>query len=178
MSFFARQISRFHTSFDFIIQNAPSNMAMTDDQTERFFEKSRGLLLALPSLLDPSLNAPYAKLIMIIVPTQYDDKNIIDDCQDVIAIAGAKLGAPSQENPCKIPLANTAVFFLGFSVTTSSSSSLSNKFSLSPNKPIAIKLKPTAFSASDDRVLMYLKRFETVPFKINAAIPIKIADKP
>ena len=56
--------------------------------------------------MDPSPTIPAVKLIIAIVPTQYEIKKLNTDFQEYIANAGAILGAPSSDNPWRIPLAN------------------------------------------------------------------------
>lgn len=78
-------------------------MAMIEDTKESFCGKL-GSLTAFPKRSDPSPTAPAATLMVTMVPTQYDSKNARVALQEVIASAGARLGAPSQEKPCKMPM--------------------------------------------------------------------------
>ena len=138
---------------------------------------------------------------MVDLPKQYDNRNDSADCQLVIASAGAIDGAPSQENPCKIPLRNIDTLDLNVEIFIfdrlsdsfsllllsvlfmilflfSSISLRNSKFSLIPIAPITNKLNPTAAS-------VYLLNFCNttncvliLPFKKNAHSPMNIAETP
>ena len=79
-------------------------MAIKLDINDIFFGKL-GLSIASPNRIDPSPTIPAAKLMMAIVPTQYANKKLNADFQELMASAGAILGAPSSDKPCRIPLA-------------------------------------------------------------------------
>jgi len=58
-----------------------------------------GFLVILLTRTEISPNAPAAMLMVMIVPMEYHSKNVNADFQDVMVMAGARLGAPSQDKP-------------------------------------------------------------------------------
>ena len=82
-------------------------IAIKLDTNDIFFGRS-GLFIACPNRIDPSPTIPAVKLIVAIVPTQYATKKLIADFQELIANAGAILGAPSSDSPWRIPLMKIA----------------------------------------------------------------------
>ncbi len=151
-------------------------IAIHDEKIDIFLGKS-GALEIFPNRLDKLLIVPALILIAIMVPIEYANKKNVADRQDVIAIAGAILGAPSQENPCNNPFAKIAPFDIPLPDASSIFSSAEvSRLSLRPNKPINNKLTPTADSVKLDSLLVNLPPI--LSFKKKAQKPIKVAETP
>jgi len=172
-----------HTFYrnDWKIQNNPINKAITDEANDNFVVKS-GLLTALPSRIDPSPTVAPRILITVVVPRQYEKKKLRQELIDVIASAGARLGAPSHEKPCSKPFANIAApdFLVMFPPSSDdiSAPAFDSKDSLIPIIPIKRRLKPTAESANPDNLFTKLKEVLILFFNRNAMNPSKVAETP
>mmetsp|Transcript_2994 Transcript_2994/g.5100 ORF Transcript_2994/g.5100 Transcript_2994/m.5100 type:complete len:275 (-) Transcript_2994:369-1193(-) len=156
----------------------PTATAKIDDHSDSFRGRS-GFLAALPTRTESSPKVPAAILMATMVPSEYDRRKVTAARQEVIVIAGARDGAPSQENPCRTPFASMAWYDFGVEATTlltttlpvcssillvvtispSISSSPASWLSLIPTSPINKILIPTTDSAR----LANFSRMENLP---------------
>ena len=96
-----------------IVKKTPIATAIMEVTNESLRGRS-GLLVTLLTRRDSSPTAPAARLIVMIVPIEYDNRNVNADFHEAIVIAGARLGAPSQDRPWRIPFAKMARDDLGY----------------------------------------------------------------
>ena len=172
-------------------QTNPMTMATIDDTKDNFWGIS-GRWKNCPARLVPSPISVVVSVMTPMVPRAYANKNDKFPLQVATASAGAKEGAPSQENPCSNPLNMTALFCTdliptsvaaadrdcGWTPSISDSHSLA---SLIPMRPIMTRDRPTAISVTEDARVNIDWREDILAIRLlrkNAVTPRRVAETP